>query len=326
MVSLTTMLPPSSSGRPRIKFRAALQVVICGVSLLLTGCSSPQLQQQPSALPKPLVVNIPSTAKFQESIRFNDYTISRYFIEGQNSVLEISKAGVPVFALQETGIFPGSYGFGDNEKFPIGKNLTGDGKPNLVLRTYSGGANCCTDVHVFELGEQFRHVARFDARNAEGVSFEDLDKNGILTVSMADWHYIDVIAPMIASPAPRITFRYRDGCYQLAPDLMKKPAPAKEELKKFAQEIRQLFEQAQKKPEEADKILTRWNQEYPVPQLWSKMLNLIYTGNENEALNLFEEAWPETFPGKQKALKRFNALVDGSPFNPRKNWQGKPGK
>ena len=50
------------------------------------------------------------------------------------------------------------------------------------------------------------------------------------------------------------------------------------------------------------------------------MLDLIYSGNETEALNLFDEAWPETFPGKQKALKKFNALVDSSPFYPRKNW------
>lgn len=303
-------------------------VIICvGLLLFALGCSSPQFQQQhPSSLPKQTSIKLPANAELLESHKFNDYTISRYFIEGQNSVLEIRKAGVRVFALQETGIFPGSYGFGDHEKFPIGKNITGDGKPNLVVRTYSGGGHGCTDVHVFELGEQFRHVARFDARDAEGVSFEDLDKNGILTVSMADWHYIDVLAPMIASPAPTIIFRYRDGGYQLAPDLMKKSAPAKEDLKKFAQEIRQLFEQAQKKPEEADMILTRWNQEYPAPQLWSKMLDLIYSGNENEALQLFEEAWPETFPGKQRALKKFNALVDSSPFNPRKHWQEKAGK
>ena len=294
------------------------------LAALLTGCSSPQLQQQqPSSLPKPLVINIPSTAKLQESLQFNDYSINRYFIDGQNPVLEIRKAGINVFTLQESSICIGSYGFGDNGKFPIGKNLTGN--PSLVVRTYSGCANCCTDVHILELGEKFRHVARFDARNAEGVSFEDLDKNGILTVSMADWHYIDVIAPMIASPAPRITFRYRDGRYQLAPDLMKKPAPPKDELKKFAQEIRRLFEQARKKPEEVDTILTRWNPEYPVPQLWSKMLNLIYSGNETEALQLFDEAWPETFPGKQRALKKFNALVDGSPFNPGPYSKGKAG-
>ena len=146
-------------------------------------------------------------------------------------------------------------------------------------------------------------------------------------IPVADWHYIDVIAPMIASPAPAIIFRYRDGGYQLAPDLMKQPAPAKEELKKLAQEIHDLFDQARKKPEEqADMILTRWNQEYPAPQLWSKMLDLIYSGNEGEALMLFEEAWPETYPGKQRALKKFNALVDSSPFNPRKNWQEKAGK
>lgn len=302
-----------------------MRVVACSAALLI-GCSSPQLQQHPSSLPKPLVVNIPSTAKLQETQKFNDYSINRYFIEGQNSVLEIRKAGIKVFTLQESSIFPGSYGFGDESKFPIGKKLTADGKPNLIIRTYSGGANCCTDVHVFELGENFRHVARFDARNSERVRFEDLDHNGILTVSMSDWHYLNKIAPMIASPAPRVTFRYRDGRYQLAPDLMKKPAPPKEELKQFAQEISQLFEQAQKKPEEAEMILTRWNQEYPVPQLWSRMLDLIYAGNEPEALQLFDEAWPESFPGKQRSLKKFNALVDGSPFNPRKSRQEKCGK
>ena len=107
---------------------------------------------------------------------------------------------------------------------------------------------------------------------------------------------------------------------------MKQPVPPKEELRKFAQEIRDLFQKAQKKPQEADMILTRWNPEYPVPQLWSKMLDLIYSGNETEALQLFDEAWPEFYPGKQRALKKFNALVDSSPFNPRKNWQEKAGK
>ena len=292
---------------------------LLGLCFVLTGCSTQEFQQQhPAKLSRAISVSIPSGAKPEETIRFNDYTITRYFIEAQNPILEIKKAGFRVFTLQQSSISIGSYGFADEARFSVGTNLTGNGLPNLVVSTYSGGANCCTDVHVFELGEQFRRVARFDARNAEGVEFADLDRNGILTVSMADWHYIDVIAPMIASPAPAIIFRYRDGRYQLAPDLMKQPAPPRAELMRFAREIHELFEQARKKPAEADQILARWNPHYPVPQLWSKMLDLIYTGNEGEALLLFEEAWPETYPGKQKALKRFRVLVEGSPFDPGK--------
>jgi hypothetical protein len=291
-------------------------LVLCCV---LTGCSTTEQQQQhPANLPQAISVTIPRGAKPEETVRFNDYTIARYLIEAQNPILEIRKAGVTVFTLQQSSISIGSYGYSDEARFPVGTNLTGNRSPNLVVSTYSGGAHCCTDVHVFELSDQFRHVARFDARHAEGVEFADLDKNGIPTVSMADWHYIYVIAPMIASPAPTIIFRFRNGRYQLAPDLMKQPAPAKEELKQFAQEIRRLFEQARKKPAEADQILTRWNPDYPVPQLWAKMLDLIYAGNEGEALLLFEEAWPETYPGKQKALKRFRVLVGESPFSPRK--------
>lgn len=308
---------PTKTDRPN-QLRGSIGGLL-GLCFVLTGCSTQEFQQQhPAKLSRAISVSIPSGAKPEETIRFNDYAITRYFIEAQNPILEIKKAGFRVFTLQQSSISIGNYGFADEARFPVGTNLTGNGLPNLVVSTYSGGANCCTDVHVFDLGEQFRHVARFDARHAEGVEFADLDKNGIPTVSMADWRYIGVIGPMIASPAPTIIFRFRDGRYQLAPDLMKQPAPAKEELKQFAQEIRRMFEQARKKPAEADQILTRWNPDYPVPQLWSKMLDLIYTGNETEALTLFDEAWPETYPGKQKALKRFKGLVEGSPFNPRK--------
>jgi len=290
------------------------------LAALLIGCSTPpqQTHQQPPDAPfKQSVPAIPRGLQPTETHHVNGYTLALYWPENRQPILEITRSGQRVFALQENNIFPGQFNSRPDGKLPLGVNLTGNGNINLVIRTYSGGANCCNDVHVLELGDNFRHIARFDARNAEGVSFEDLDKNGILTVSMTDWHYIDVIAPMIASPAPTIIFRFKDGRYQLASDLMKQPAPAKEELKKFAQEIRQLFEQAQREPGKADEILTRWNPDYPVPQLWSKMLDLIYGGNETEALKLFDEAWLETYPGKEKALRKFNALVDSSPFNPR---------
>lgn len=302
----------------RLNQRRALIGGLLALCFLLTGCSTTEQQQQhPAHLSPAISVSIPPGAKVEETVRFSDYTITRYFIEEQNPILEIKQAGVTVFTLQQSSIEIGSYSFSEEARFPVGTNLTGSTLPNLVVSTHSGGAHCCTDVHVFELGKQFRHIARFDARHAEGVEFADLDRNGVLTVSMADWHYVNVIAPMIASPAPTIIFRFKDGRYQLASDLMKQPAPAKEELKKFAQEIRQLFEQAQREPGKADEILTRWNPDYPVPQLWSKMLDLIYGGNETEALKLFDEAWLETYPGKEKALRKFNALVDSSPFNPR---------
>ncbi|NBV21441.1 MAG: hypothetical protein EBS05_05895 [Proteobacteria bacterium] len=58
-----------------------------GVCLLLAACSTQELRQQhPSALPKPLSVSIPPDAQPQETLQFNDYTITRYFIEEQNPV------------------------------------------------------------------------------------------------------------------------------------------------------------------------------------------------------------------------------------------------
>lgn len=39
-----------------------------------------------------------------------------------------------------------------DESLPIGRDITGDGRPNLVAYDWSGGAHCCSNYYVFELG------------------------------------------------------------------------------------------------------------------------------------------------------------------------------
>ena len=42
-------------------------------------------------------------------------------------------------------------------------DVIGDGIPNVVVETYSGGVHCCFSYFKFELGEHFRLINRIDA-------------------------------------------------------------------------------------------------------------------------------------------------------------------
>ena len=51
-------------------------------------------------------------------------------------------------------------------------------------------------------------------------------------------------------------------------------------------------------------------------ELWSNMLNLIYTSHSDLAWNLVDQAWPPQHPGKDKFLSGFCAQLKTSPYWP----------
>jgi hypothetical protein len=44
----------------------------------------------------------------------------------------------------------------------MGRDITGDGKPNLVVEQWTGGVHCCTFFYVFEIADQLRYIATLD--------------------------------------------------------------------------------------------------------------------------------------------------------------------
>ena len=65
-------------------------------------------------------------------------------------------------------------------------DLTGDGEPELLARTSSGGAHCCERVRVWSLGEKPRLLLDYPAGNAAGAAGDDLDGDGVAELILGD--------------------------------------------------------------------------------------------------------------------------------------------
>jgi len=65
-----------------------------------------------------------------------------------------------------------------------GKDVNGDGEPEAVLVTYSGGAHCCWTYHIISLGKKPGLIREFE--NRDTASFEDLRGNGEVEIVIRD--------------------------------------------------------------------------------------------------------------------------------------------
>jgi len=66
------------------------------------------------------------------------------------------------------------------------EDLTGDGEPELVARTFTGGAHCCETVRAWSLRDKPRLILDYAAGNAGGVSVRDLNADGRAELLLGD--------------------------------------------------------------------------------------------------------------------------------------------
>jgi hypothetical protein len=256
------------------------------VLLLLSGCGEHNRKQ----------------TSWKNEVRFQDYKVKISELDdGGSSRVEILKGKTPVYEMSGHRFYIGICCDGDETKTnatPIGMDITGGGQPNLIISEYTGGAHCCSLVHIFEIGTKFRHIQTLDLADS-CADFKNLDSDPALELPMHDWAFAYWNACFAASPAPEVIFKYSGGQYQVASNLMRKLPRRQAELIETAAKI---------------KLLPEWKdpaQKFP-PALWREMLNLIYTGNMAQAWKLFDFAWPEGMAGKQEFLEEFKAQLKKS--------------
>jgi hypothetical protein len=267
-------------------------------------------QQPRQAAPEPptmeiLPLNFTPTGPLEKEVKFRDYTLRIYQgLEDKESSFEILQDGRRLYAKEgHTFKVEEPFGESDQKPFPMGMEITGDGQPNLIVEEYTGGAHCCFKYHVFEIGKRFRPIAVIYGGDS-GIVFEDVNQDGKLEVVLTDWTYAYQFTCFAGSPAVGVVLRYKDDGYFVALDLMKKPAPTDDELKKKAVEVRAVYEK-----EKANPVV--WGSP---ADLWAEMLELIYTGHETLAYKFFDMAWPMGMDGKEAALTKFKEVLLKSPF------------
>lgn len=146
------------------------------------------------------------------------------------------------------------------------EDVTGDGRRDFIVYEYTGGAHCCTLVHVYELAPAFRRVDTIAGWDSDPI-FADLDGDGTVEVVLHDWTFAYWKTSFASSPAPRVVLQFdgEDDFYG------------------------------------------------PPPELWGVMLDLIYTGHWDVAIDFFNDAWYGAAPGKRAFLEEFLDRLRRSP-------------
>jgi hypothetical protein len=182
---------------------------------------------------------------------------------------------------------------------PLGLDVdaTGDGKPDFVLQSYSGGAHCCYYTLVLEREPELAVLAEFDGANTP-VILENLDADPALEVRLLDWTFAYWKTSYAESPAPEVILDLQEGAYVGSTELMRRPPPNKATLDAEIRAMRANVLQQRK----------------PIPQLWGRMLDYIYSGNAETAFKLLDGAWPEALSGKASFVLQFGAQLSFSPY------------
>ena len=109
----------------------------------------------------------------------------------------------------------------------IGRDLDGDGQPDVHFSSFSGGAHCCTTHHVYRLKPQVRKLAVYAAGNAGAADFIDVPGRKTPVMISADDSSANVFAPYANSYFPMVVLEVSPkGRFQFAHDLMQSRLPA----------------------------------------------------------------------------------------------------
>lgn len=293
---------------PRGPMSIVLRVLMGGAIVIIAALFAFRTNQADDSVKAPV-----GRAPLREEQSFQGYVVRIYgdvmIYGGEPGSFEIFHGGVRVHADDGDADDWNSFRIGslnEDEKshslLRMGSDITGDGRPDLVVSEYTGGAHCCLRFHVFEIGDQFRYIQTIYAEHGNLVDFENVDDDPALELPMADWTFAYWPAGFVESPSPMVVLKYNGTRYEMAPNLMREAPLSQDELVQVATEIAASLE--------AELAAQR----IPGSRLAQQMLDLIYSGNMEQAWELFDLSWPKGDGGKAAFLRDFRSRLATSPF------------
>jgi len=179
-----------------------------------------------------------------------------------------------------------------------GTDITGSGIKELLVTEYSGGAHCCTTYYVYAFEPFFRRLAVIDTQSS-GARFEDLDGKPGLEVITADNTFAYWKTYYAASPKPQVILAWDGTAFVPSAALMAAPAPSAADLKAQAARVA---------------ASDQWTADDLDPDLWRRMLDLLYSGHADLAWSFLDDGWPAARDGKDAFARAFKCELAASPF------------
>ena len=141
---------------------------------------------------------------------------------GADERLVLLRQGKPVWTSNPKETDPGSRW----TIHAIGRDLDGDGQPDLHVSSHSGGAHCCTTHLVIRLKPQVKRVAAYAAGNVGGGEFIDVPGRKAPVMISADDSSAHAFGPYANSYFPLTVLEVGSkGRLQFARDLMQTRLP-----------------------------------------------------------------------------------------------------
>jgi hypothetical protein len=289
--------------------KAAITILVVLLISALLGCASSRLKWY---------LLFGSKGEITDEMEVNGITVRTYWSDKRMGTFEILRGEKILFEEICYGCYIGGKADNEDEEMrkPLpGADITGDGKPNLVVYVWTGGAHCCYIAYLFELGTQVKLIAEIDGRHGT-PSFADLDGDSIPEVVVRDWTFEYWPASFASSPAPNVILRWKNGDYVPDAELMKIPEPSPEELSNKAESVRnnEEWDRCKEGPD-------RYSRDCIPEELFQTALDLMYGGHEELGRQFIGMAWKSEFPMDTELLAEFDELLSESPF-----WQAMQGK
>ncbi len=257
----------------------------------------------------------PKSPPLQKTASYGGYTVNTYFDPDSNAkdaYYEILKDSKRIYRYQasergEKFVIGTLYDDDPDARLvAIGRDITGDGKPDLVISEWTGGANCCLIFHLFEIGPKFRKIGSVDAEYGDqGPHFFHMTKRAGLQIQVYDFTFANWHSDFAESPAPRVILRYERGRYRVASDLM---CTASVDMDHLAARIQKIRTQTKELHGGS------WPDADIPPAVWATMLDLIYSCHRLQAWLFVDEAWPKKVDGEENFITDFTNQLKKSPY------------
>ncbi|QNI33081.1 hypothetical protein H7849_03635 [Alloacidobacterium dinghuense] len=184
-----------------------------------------------------------------------------------------------------------------------GEDLTGDGRPDMIVTSWSGGAHCCFNHYIFELEPKLRLLATIKDGDSDLAHFEKLNSDhGYYYITNDIWSYWP--ASFASSVSHKVILRWDGERFRLDLDKMRYPTPTPQQWKAALKDV----DDALKEDGERRGALG--------VTLWDTVLDFIYTGHSELAWKFVREANPDALTGDNASLEEFCVMLKDSQYWP----------
>lgn len=189
---------------------------------------------------------------------------------------------------------------GEPDRIEIGSEITGDGRANLVIHEWTGGAHCCFIVRIYDI--EGVPVLLDEIRAGHGGMLVDLDEDGALEYRMWDWTYAYWRTDFARSPVPEMVLKYdkHSRKFVVACDLMMKERPNEDEIEELIVSLRTRPEDCLDGPDHTEYLLA--------------VLSLMYSGHEDVAWTVAQRAWTGDAMGYAEFVLDLDDMRSRSPW------------